>query len=143
MTESTMTVKRPGVITLIVIYLWVVAIGALLTGAAFVFGSTSDEVIAEVGRTKTELLWTGVAELVLGVLIVLVAIALMNGAPGARTLVAIVMMLRIAATVFIVATNHTSAYLLVGVLHVLLPLFVLWAMYGNDRSEAYFEAHAR
>lgn len=135
-------VKRPGVVTLVVIYLWVVAIASLLVGAAMAIGSQSDEVIAETGRTESELLWSGATELVIGGLVVIVAIALMYGSSGARTLVGVVMVLRIAATVFIVAINHTSGYLVAGAIHVILPIFVLWALYGNDKAEEYFEAFA-
>lgn len=139
MSDSTMQVKRPGALTLVVIYLWVVAVAAVLVGAIVLIGSWSDEVIAETGRTATELRIMGIFELALGLVIVFAAVALSSGARGARTLVAVVAVLRIAVTVFLVAFAHTQAYLLAGLLHVLLPAFILWVLYGNDKVEAYFD----
>lgn len=140
MTESTAT-RRPGLLTLVTIYIWIVAIASLLVGAVVTIGSFNDEVIAETGRTATELQVIGITELAIGVIAVLVALALAGGSNGARTLVAVLAVLRILATVFLVAFAHTSGYLIAGVLHILLPLFILWVLYGNDKVEAYFEAN--
>lgn len=121
------------------VYLWAVAIVSLLVGLVLTIGSQSNEVIAETGRTESEILTMGIVELVIGVLVVLVALALASGSSGARMLVAGVMLVRIVATVVIVAANHTTGYFLAGFLHVLLPVFIIWAMYGNDKADAFFE----
>lgn len=138
MTDTVRTGKRPGIVTLIVVYLWVVAIAAALVGIVLVIGQASDDVIAETGRTSSELLTMGIVELVIAVLVAAAALALGSGSRTARSFVAAVMVIRISATVFIVALNHTTGYLLAGLVHVVLPFFVLWALYGNDQTEAYF-----
>lgn len=140
MTDTSVSMKRPGLLTLIVIYLWVVAVGSILVGGIILIGSWSDDVIAETGRTASELRIIGVTELVIGVIVVLAAVALGSGSKGARTLVAAVAVIRIVATVFVVAFAHTNGYLIAGLLHVVLPIFVLWVLYGNDKVEAYFES---
>lgn len=138
--STTISHKRPGILTLVVIYLWVVAIAALLVGAILAIASFADDVVAETGRTASEIRIMGFTELAIGVIVLITAIALSSGAKGARTLVAAVAVLRIAATVFLVAFAHTSGYLLAGVLHILLPVFILWVLYGNDKVDAYFES---
>lgn len=133
-------IRRPGVVTLVVIYLWVVAISSLLVGIVLLIGSADDTTVEAANRTSTDLLVMGLVELVIGAVIVWVAMSLSRGAPGARTLVAVVAVIRIAVTVFSVAWYHTGGIVLAGALHILLPAFVLWALYGYDKSEAYFES---
>jgi hypothetical protein len=91
--------------------------------------------LLETGRTATELRIVGGTELVLGFITVLAAVLLAQGWQAARTFVAF---LRIGATVFVVVSYHTTGYLLVGVLHMLLPIFVLSVLNGNDQVDEYF-----
>jgi hypothetical protein len=40
---------------------------------------------------------------------------------------------------YMMVTHHAGAYLYRGFFTLLVGVFVLWALYGNDRSEAFFE----
>lgn len=88
------------------------------------------------------MLATGIVEAILAVLLVLVAMSLMSGSKGARLLIAVVMALRIAATAWMMVTHHESGFIWTGIFTVAFALFILWALYGDDRSEAYFEGAA-
>lgn len=140
MTDMAKTGKRPGIVTLIVIYLWVVAIASALVGAVLVIAQGQEDIVAETGRTSTELLIMGITELVIMLLVVWAAMALARGSETARAVVAAVMVIRIAATVVLVVWIHTQGYLIAGLLHVLLPFFVLYALYGNEKAHDWFEA---
>lgn len=139
------TAGRPGLVTLIVIYVIIVGLGDLLQGVARIFLNGEADLQAALGADANTILWAGIIEAVVGVVVLVVGYALINGGGFARTLVAIVMVLRIVATAGTVGLNISldetgAAWVIGGVLNVLLPIFVLWAMYGNDRVDAWFAA---
>lgn len=139
MTDSSMSSKPPGVVTLIAIYLWIVAAASFLVGIALIIVRNEEQVLVDSGRTSGEILTMGIVELIMALIIVWAALGLRSRSRGARTLVATVAGIRIAVTVFLVAWYHTGGYVVAGAIHVILPLFVLWALYGNDKADAYFE----
>ena len=86
---------RPGVITLIGIIVWIQAmIAGIVSIASFVFRNDSD-FQARAGQTADQLVTTAVLEGILAVVLVFVALGLMRGLAGVRTLVATVMVVRI------------------------------------------------
>jgi uncharacterized membrane protein (GlpM family) len=42
--------------------------------------------------------------------------------------------------VVLVVWLHTQGYLLAGLIHVLVPFFILYALYGNERASEWFDA---
>jgi len=132
--------KRPGSVTVVSIYLWIVAISALLVGAVFTLASFADDVEATTGLTSTEVLVAGIVELVIGLLVVWAAMSLAKGGDTARSVVSAVMVIRIVATVVVVAWIHTANYVLAGALHVILPMLVIWALH-TERADAWFDAN--
>ena len=84
MTDMAKAGKRPGIVTLIVIYLWVVAIASALVGAVLVIAQGQEDIVAETGRTSTELLIMGITVLVIMLLVVWAAMALARGSATAR-----------------------------------------------------------
>lgn len=130
--------KRPGVITFIGILLYIKAAVAGIVSVAAFLGKGTDRALAA-GLSDNTLLWTGIIEAILAVLLVLVAMSLMSGSKGSRLLIGIVMGIRIAATAWVMVTHHDSGFIWTGVFTVGFAMFILWALYGNDKSEAYFE----
>ena len=129
--------KRPGVITFIGILLYIKAAVAVIVAIAAFLGKGTDRALAA-GLSDSTMLTTGIVEALLAVLLVLVAMSLMSGSRGARLLIAIVMGLRIAATTWLMVTHHDSGFIWTGIFTVAFALFILWALYGNDKSEEYF-----
>jgi hypothetical protein len=93
-----------------------------------------------VGLTGAGLVWTGIWQAVLAVLLLLVAGGIMRGSRGFRLLVAVVMGIRIVSAVALMLIHHTGAYLFNGLIDVALAVFVLWALYGY--SLAFTEGNA-
>ncbi len=143
MTDQAAAGKRPGIVTLIVVYLWVVAFSSALVGAVFVIAQSQDDIVAETGRTSTEILIIGIAELIVMLLVVWAAMALARGSETARVVIAAVMIVRISTTIVLVAWLYTQGYLLAGVVNVLVPIFVLYTLYGNERASDWFDAVER
>ena len=132
-------VKRPGVITFIGVLLYISAAMAAVSSVLAFLGKGTEEA-AFVGLSDTSLVTVGIVEAIIAILLVLTAYYLMSGSKGARLVIAIVMGIRLVAVVWIMLTHHIGGFLWSGLLSAAFALFILWALYGDDRSEEYFEA---
>jgi hypothetical protein len=80
-----------------------------------------------------------IVELVIALLLLVIASGIMNGARWARFLVTIGAGLRLVqAAVFATLGGQGGSGLLAAVMYAIIPLIVLWAVWGDERGEAYF-----
>jgi len=84
---------------------------------------------------------TIVGEAIAAILLFVVANGIMRGSNGFRLLVAIVQGLSMASAVYILVAHHVGGYVYRGVFSLFVGVFVLWALYGNDESDRYFETN--
>lgn len=140
MSTATATSTRPGIITLISVWLWAIGLYNLLVGVLTLITRDTDSTRELYGGAESSIiLWAGVVEIVVGLAIAYTAFALGNGSRGARGLISFFMIVRIVLTGLAVAAGWGGTnVLLAGIIHVLLPFAVLWALYGNDRADAWF-----
>jgi hypothetical protein len=75
----------------------------------------------------------------MAVILFFVASGLMRGSHGYRTFVAIVEGLRMASALFLMLFHHGGSFVDSGIVTLLVGTFVLWALYGHDASDGYFE----
>ena len=140
MSESvSMPTQRPGVVTFVGIVLYIQAAIAAIIGVALLFDREREALQELTGRESDFLISTAIVELIIAVLLFLVASALMSGAKWARLLVAIVVGIRLAVVGYWLVTHLGGAFNWNAVIYAGFGIFVLWALYGNDKSEAYFE----
>lgn len=139
--SETMAGRRPGVITFVGVVLYIKAVIAAVIGIALLVERNSSELQEAIGQDADFLLWSAIVELALAVLLLLVASAIMSGAKWARLAVAIVVGIRLAVVAYWLITHIGGAINWNAILSAGIGIFVLWALYGNDRSEAYFEGH--
>jgi hypothetical protein len=134
------TTARPGIVSLITVWLWAIGFYNLLVGALVLISRDNEQTIAYLGGVEPGVvLFAGISEVVLGLGIIWTAVSLRRGARGARGLIAFFMVARIVLTGLAVAAGWGGTNVLVaGVIHVLVPFVVLWALYGNDRADAWF-----
>jgi hypothetical protein len=134
------TTTRPGIISLITVLLWAIGLYNLLVGALVLITRNNEQTIAQLGGAEPSvILFAGIAEVVLGLGIVWTAVALGRGSRGARSLISFFMVARIVLTgLAVVAGWGGDNILLAGVIHMILPFAVLWALYGNDRADSWF-----
>jgi uncharacterized membrane protein len=134
------TTARPGIITLISVWLWAIGLYNVLVGLLTIITKDNASTRELYGSAEPSIiLWAGVVELVVGLAIVYTASALGRGSKGARGLISFFMITRIVLTGLAVAAGWGGTnVLLAGIIHILLPFAVLWAMYGNDRADAWF-----
>jgi hypothetical protein len=140
---STTGVRRPGVVTFIGVILYIQAFLALVAAVVmFAFKDRVADVISSNGVTLESSSITAGAfgELVVGVLLFFVASGLMRGSRGWRVFVAVVEGIRMASALFLGLWYHNSSFDESALATILIGVFVLWALYGHDASEAYFES---
>lgn len=129
---------RPGVVTVvgIVVYLWA-ALSAIEAIALFL--NRNDDIWTAV-YGENEILVLALIQALIAIALFAVGFGIMNGAKWARLAVAIVVGLRLAAlTWFMLGHLGRGAFTWTTALSVGLAVFVLWALYGNDRSETFYE----
>ena len=139
--SETMTVRRPGVVTFVGVVLYIKAAIAAVVAIALFFNRDNADFMSVTGRDSDWLTGTAVGEIIMAVLLFLVAAAIMSGAKWARLAVAIVLGIRMAVAVYWMIVHFGGGLQWNALLTVGIGIFVLWALYGNDASERYFEGH--
>jgi hypothetical protein len=136
-----MTDRRPGVVTFVGVVLYIKAAIALVVAIAIFFNRDNADFASITGRDSDWLTGTAVGELIVAVLLLLVAAAIMSGAKWARLAVAIVIGIRMAVAVYWMIVHFGGGLQWNALLTVGIGIFVLWALYGNDASDRYFEGY--
>ncbi|MGI9586430.1 MAG: DUF7144 family membrane protein [Acidimicrobiia bacterium] len=133
---------RPGVVTFIGIVLYIQAAIAAIVGIALLFDREREALQELTGRDSDFIVSTAIVEIVIAILLFLVASAIMSGAKWARILVAVVVGIRLVVVGYWLVTHLGGALNWNAVIYAGFGIFVLWALYGNDKSDAYFEGAA-
>ncbi len=133
---SDMTKTRPGSVTTVVVLTWIVAVLDILGGIAFLGLSRSDAFKDALELSSGDTLWWGLGTLIIGIITAIVAIGLSVGARGARTLVTIVMVARLAFFVYVLIAIGLGGLAGAG-LSIISALLILGLLY-NKRSNEYF-----
>ncbi|MFC2153022.1 hypothetical protein ACFLQ7_00065 [Actinomycetota bacterium] len=128
--------KLPLGISIITILMF---IGAILDIAAGVFMLIETGPVAEAADiSESTITGYAIGLLVAGVIIALLAFGLRSGSNGVRLLIGVVMALRIIFSIYAIIALPASRFegLVTGVLAVV----ILYFLYGNEDSKAFFEA---
>lgn len=136
-------VPRPGVVTFIAAMLFIqaaLAVTAALT--MLIWRQPILDFLDAEGSPLTSGAFTGtiVGEVITAVLLVMVAGGLMRGSRGVRLFVAIVQGLTMGLAIYVLVSHHTGGFAYRAIFSLFVGVFVLWALYGNDASEEFFES---
>lgn len=136
--DISVSYERPGVVTFVGIVIFIQAAIAAVSAVVLFLNAEESDYQSVLGQTENELITAAVVEAVLAVLLFLVAWGVMTGWAWSRIAVAIVFGLRLAASAWFLLTHlgggiNTNALIQAGI-----AIFVLWALYGNDRSDLFF-----
>jgi len=131
--------ERPGVVTFVGVLVLIKSGIALVTGSALLISRGSDQA-ASAGLSDSDLVTSAMTEMMAALLLYFVAWYLLKGRKGARLLVAIAVGIQLAATVFFMLQHGDGGYLYTGLISAAFSLFILWALYGDERSNEYFNA---
>ncbi len=140
--NSSSAVRRPGVVSFIGVILYVQAFLAAMAAVAMLiwrddvldFLEKEGSPLADGGLTTTI-----IVEAIAAVLLFVVANGIMRGSKGIRLFVAIVQCVSMAGAIYILVAYHVGGYVYRAVFSLFVGVFVLWALYGNDESDRYFE----
>jgi hypothetical protein len=144
MTDSAMIqAKRPGVVTLVGIVVYINAALAAITAVAVFLNRNNGEWQSIYKASENELLTLAIVEGLVAILLFAVGSGVMSGVKWARIAVAIVVGLRVAVLTWYMLTHlGAGAFTWSTVISMAIGLFVLWALYGKDESVAYYDGYA-
>lgn len=134
--------KRPGVVTFVGVLLLIGAALNAVVGLALIVERNVGELQDIYGTDGDGLLTTGITELIVAALLLLVGLAIFSGSNWSRIAVAIVLVIRVAVLGWWLITHLGGGLQWNAIINVGLALFILWALYGNKESQEYFEGAA-
>ena len=134
--------KRPGVVTFVGVIVVIQGLLGLVAAAMTFAFRTSGHVQVATGLSPDSLLWSAIGEAIVGLIVLVVGLGVLGGGRVSRLIVAIAEVLRMVAAGAFIFTHHQGGYLWSGLLTIGIGVVVLWALYGDERSEAYFEGGA-
>jgi hypothetical protein len=144
MSTAQVPTRRPGVVSFIGVVLYIQGFLAAVAAVAMVMWRNDIlDYLDKEGSPISDGAFTGtiIAEAVLAVLLILVANGIMRGSSGTRLLVAIVEALSMASAIYILVAHHTGGLVYRAVFSLFVGIFILWALYGHDESDRYFETN--
>lgn len=131
--------KVPLGISVITILMY---IGAIVDIAAGVFMLIESGPVAEAADVSESVITgTGIAAIVFGIVIGLLAFGLRSASKGVRLIIAAVMVLRIAASLYTLIALPGAR--LDGLVTGIIAIVVLYFLYGSEESKAFFEGTPR
>lgn len=136
--------RRPGVVSFIGIILYVQAfLAAVAAISMLIWRDDILDFLEKEGSPLSDGSFTGsiIGEAIAAVLLFLVASGIMRGSKGMRLLVAIVQCFAMGIAIYVLVAHHTGGLVYRSVFTLFIGVFVLWALYGNDESDRYFEAN--
>jgi hypothetical protein len=136
------TAARPGVVTFIAVIMYIQAALAAIAGVSLIIWRNDVlDWLEQEGAPLSSggLTGTIIGEFIAAVLLFLAAAGLMRGSSGWRLVIAIVEGIAMALAVYTLIAHHVGGYVYRSVFTLFIGVFVLWALYGNDQSERYFD----
>lgn len=130
--------ERPGIITFVGVVVYIQALLAGITGVLALLNRNDAGWQEATSQTADQLFVLGIAEIIVALVLALLANAIMMGMRGARTLVGLAMAVRIGVAAWTMLTHHSGGAFGTSAITIVIALFVLWIMYGDERSEAFF-----
>lgn len=137
-------VRRPGVVSFIGVIMYIQGLLAAVAAVAMlIWRDDVLDFLEDQGSPLSDGAFTGtiIGEAIAAVLLIFVANGIMRGSKGMRLLVAIVQCISMAIAIYILIAHHVGGYVYRGVFSLFIGVFVLWALYGNEESDRYFEAN--
>jgi succinate dehydrogenase/fumarate reductase cytochrome b subunit len=135
-----MTIRRPGVVTFIGVIVTIQGFLALVAGVAVILFRDDGDIQQATNQSSSALLGAGIGELIVAALLLAIGFGILNGSRVSRFVVALGQGISMALATWLLLTHHTGGYTSRSLITLLIGVFVIWALYGNDESEAYFEA---
>lgn len=144
-TQAQSSVRRPGVVTFIGVILYIQAfMAAVATVSLLIWRDDILDFLEREGTALSSSAFSGtiIGEAISAALLFFVANGIMRGSNGFRMFVAIIQGLAMVLATYTLIAHHVGSYAYRGVFTLFIGAFVLWALYGNEQSDKYFEGQA-
>jgi hypothetical protein len=138
MSNSNELVRRPGVVTFIGIIIVIQGFLAVVAGIVVLAFNGSNRIQDATNQTSAALVGTGIAELIVAALFLLVGFGILSGNRGARFLVVLAQGIGMALATWLLLTHHSGGYTTRSLITLLIGTFVIWALYGHHESDEWF-----
>jgi len=137
--------RRPGVVSFVGIVLYAQAFMAAIAAISMlIWRNDVADFLKEQGSPLTSagaLTGTIIGEALIAVLLFFVARGIMGGSKGFRLYVALTQCFAMGVAIYTLVAHHVGGYVYRGVFTLFVGVFVLWALYGNEESDRYFETN--
>ena len=133
------TPRRPGVVTFIGVIIVIQGVLALVAAAAVLISNNSDRIQAATNQTSHALIGAGIAEAIVGVIYLDVGYGLLSGSRMSRFIIALTQGIGMALATWLLFTHHAGGYTTRALVTLGIGAFVIWALYGHEESDEYFE----
>lgn len=136
--------QRPGVVSFIGIIMYIQAFLAVVAAVSLlIWRNDILDYLEREGSPMSDGVFTGtiIGETIAAILLFVVANGIMRGSNGMRLFVAIVQCFVMGVAVYTLIAHHVGGYVYRGVFSLFLGVFVLWALYGNEESNRFFETN--
>jgi hypothetical protein len=139
-------VRRPAVVSFIAVVLFAQAfLAAIAAISLLIWRDDIVDILERDGSPMSSGFLSGtiVGEAITAVLLFVVAAGLMRGRNSIRLFVAIVEFLTMGLALYVLVAFNSGGYVFRAVFSLFVGVFVLWALYGKDDSDAFFAAGER
>ena len=136
--------RRPGVVSFIGVILYIQAFLAAIAAVSLVIWRDDIlDFLEKEGSPLADGAFTGtiIGEVIAAVLLLFVANGIMRGSSGIRLLIALVQGFSMGVAIYVLIAHHVGGYVYRGVFSLFVGVFVLWALYGNEESDQFFETN--
>jgi hypothetical protein len=130
-------VRRPFLLSLVTILMIIGGALQIIAGVVLIIFNGNDDLQADSGESGGTLVTLGLIALVFGVIHIWFAGLLRRGSRFARAVVLVFEVLQIIGAVWALIALH-SQYRVNAIITIAIAVFVIWYLYGNQRSRAFF-----
>jgi hypothetical protein len=131
-------VERPGGITLLVVLGWIQGLLALAAGLFLVLDKNSQELQDKAEMSSDQLVSTGVAAMVFGGAVLILASMLGRGNSVVRWLFGLLVVVNVGIGIWGLFGLHGEQQLSAA-LSVVFGLLILWLLFGPERTDRWFD----
>jgi lysylphosphatidylglycerol synthetase-like protein (DUF2156 family) len=130
--------KRPFKVTLVAFLTFLAGALDIVAGVLMLVYRNNIRFAYNIEMTPSNIFYTGIAAIVVGVLVVLLSFGLFGGSRLARAVVALVCFLRVAAAIVVVVVAVTQTARLDAVLQGALSVLVLLLLFSGAKTKRFF-----
>ncbi len=130
-------VRRPFLLSIVTILMIISGVLQIVAGVVLIFWNGDSDLQIDSGESSGTLVTLGLVALLFGLIQIWFALLLRRGSRFARAVVLVFEVVQVVAAVWTLIALH-SQYRVNAIITIAVSLFVIWYLYGNQRSREFF-----